>query len=136
MKKIIICILLSLISLSCIAQLTKQRESYYRDLFADSIGAETEYVLPDLSRVDIINDTFAIEVEFADKWAESIGQSLYYATILDKKPGVLLIVESTKDVKEIRRLMTIAALNNIKVWIWDYTTNICKKVDVGFYYSY
>ena len=35
--------------------------------------------MPDGTRCDILTDTHAIEVDFADKWAEAIGQSLNYA---------------------------------------------------------
>lgn len=36
-----------------------------------------EYVLPDRTRVDCLTDEYAIEIEFAENWAESIGQAMY-----------------------------------------------------------
>ena len=42
----------------------------------------------DGTRCDILTDTHAIEVDFADKWAEAIGQSLKYATQTGKKAGM------------------------------------------------
>ncbi len=50
-------------------------------------------VLPDKARVDCVTDTHAIEFDFAKKWGESIGQALYYATILNKQAGIVLIME-------------------------------------------
>ena len=92
MKKLFLILVLLFISIICQAQLLKQREVYYEGLFSKAINGTTQVVLKDLSRVDIVTDTFAIEIDFADKWAESVGQSLYYAHVLDRKPGVLLIV--------------------------------------------
>lgn len=95
-------------------------ESYYQDEFAKIIGGETELVLPDRTRVDILTDKYAIEVDFANKWAEGIGQSLYYALSTGKRPGVLLITEKwSRDEKYLSRLMQVAARNDIKVWIID-----------------
>ena len=89
MKKLIILVLFLLISLLSFSQRIQER--YFENLFADDIKGETEVTLSDRSRVDIITDTFAIEVDFAKKWAESIGQSLFYSYALNKKPGILLI---------------------------------------------
>lgn len=134
MKKLFIFVTLILLSITTQAQLTKQLESYYQNIFATAINGTREVVLSDQARVDIVTDTFAIEVDFADKWAESIGQSLYYGKMLNKKPGVLLVVNGTKEERYIKRLMMVAAYNDIQVWILDYTTNKWRRVKVGFYY--
>ncbi|RWD31323.1 MAG: hypothetical protein EOS22_04685 [Mesorhizobium sp.] len=42
-------------------------------------GMITEFYNPDGTRTDCISDTHAIEVDFSDKWAESIGQALHYS---------------------------------------------------------
>src|SRR5690349_16182101 len=42
-------------------------------------GMIIEFNNPDDTRTDCISDTHAIEVDFSDKWAESIGQALHYA---------------------------------------------------------
>ena len=39
-----------------------------------------EVVMKDGTRCDILTSTHAIEVDFAKKWAEAIGQSLNYAS--------------------------------------------------------
>jgi hypothetical protein len=46
--------------------------------------------MPDGTRCDIVTETHAIEVDFADKWAEAIGQCLNYSFQLNKKAGILL----------------------------------------------
>ena len=42
-------------------------------------GMITEFTNPDGTRTDCISDTHAIEVDFSEKWAESIGQALHYS---------------------------------------------------------
>jgi hypothetical protein len=116
--------------------LPKQRESYYQKIFAENIRGRTEVVLDDNARVDIVTDTFAIEVDFSEKWAESVGQSLYYAEKLNKRAGVLLVVDGRNDGRYIQRLMTLAIKYDITVWIMDYNSNEWTKVDVVIDYIY
>ena len=47
-------------------------ERYYQDIFCEEQGGVVEFVLDDRSRVDCLTDEFAIEVDFACKWAGSI----------------------------------------------------------------
>jgi hypothetical protein len=55
--------------------------------------AKREIVLPDGARCDLVNDQYAIEVDYAPKWAEAIGQSLYYASVLRRKPAIILLCD-------------------------------------------
>ena len=41
------------------------------------VGMELEHRLSDGARVDCLNGTYAIEVDYVDHWAESVGQALY-----------------------------------------------------------
>ena len=93
-------------------------EKYYQDAFAEISGGKTEYVLHNRTRVDILTDKYSIEVEFANNWAESIGQSIYYSMITDKEPGILLIIEDKeKDIKYFNRLMLVALEYGISIWV-------------------
>jgi len=129
MKKLFLIITLVLFTISVFSQV-KERESYYQKLFANAIKGETEVVLPDRSRVDILNETYAIEVDFAAKWAESVGQALYYSEMTGKRAGVLLVVDGDNDEPHIKRLMTLASKYGITVWIMDYNDNSWSKVEV------
>jgi len=60
---------------------------------APKYHAKTEVVLSDGSRVDLLSDKYAIEVDWAPKWAESIGQSVHYGLLTDRKPAVLLLLK-------------------------------------------
>lgn len=125
MKKIIFIFLLTLICVSSFSQKRINKEVYYQDYFANEINGKTEYVLFDRTRVDILTFEYAIEVDFANKWAEGIGQCLYYSLVTDKKPGVLLIMEyPEKDKKYLNRLIEVSNKYNIKIWTIDSNNNI------------
>lgn len=82
-------------------------ESYYQGIAAEKYGGETEVVMPDGTRCDILTERHAIEVDFADKWAESLGQSLNYAFQSNKRAGILLILEDKKDERYLIRVSSI-----------------------------
>jgi len=88
-------------------------EKYYQDKFC---FGETEFVLPDKTRVDCLTRDYAVEVDFAPKWAECIGQSLFYAKSTGKKPACLLIIEDEKDLKHVKRIKSINQKHNLTVW--------------------
>ncbi len=89
------------------------KESEYQRLWCDSAGGRAEYVLPDRTRVDCLTDEYAVEVDFARKWAEAIGQALYYATVTGKRPAVLLIMERPTDARYLLRLKRVAATTSL-----------------------
>lgn len=92
-------------------------EKEYQMYWAKAHAAQTEVVLEDKTRVDCVTAEYALEVDFASKWAESIGQSLYYGIKTGKKPAVLLIMENgNKDVKYLKRLQTVAHKYDITVF--------------------
>jgi hypothetical protein len=136
MKKLLLIIVFLMSGICSQAQLLKQKEVYYETLFAKEIGGKTEIVLSDLARVDIVTDTFAIEIDFADKWAESIGQSLYYAEELNKKPGVLLLINGIAEDRYVKRLLKVAGEQNITVWLLNYNNNTWRRVKINHTYIY
>jgi hypothetical protein len=84
---------------------------------ARQYDATTEVRLPDGTRCDLVNEDYAIEVEWPVKWAESIGQSLYYASVLQKKPAVVYLVsDPPKDAPYIRRARVVCEKYKIAVY--------------------
>lgn len=67
------------------------REAWYQKHWAEAHGGQIEVRLADGARVDILTATEAIEVDFAPKWAEAVGQALYYGSQTERRPAVLLI---------------------------------------------
>ena len=96
----------------------KRDEKYYQTKMCSEFGGKTEYVLFDKARVDCLTSEYAIEVDFAKKWAEGIGQALYYAEVTKKKPAVALIVEDG-DEKYLNRIKTVADKFDIKIIILE-----------------
>ncbi|MDD5399995.1 MAG: hypothetical protein PHQ93_02270 [Sulfurimonas sp.] len=96
----------------------KRDEKYYQTKMCNEFGGKTEYILFDKTRVDCLTDEYAIEVDFAKKWAEGIGQSLYYAEITKKKPAIALIV-GDGDEKYLNRVKTVADKFDIKIIVLD-----------------
>lgn len=81
-------------------------------------GGQVEVRLPDKTRCDCITKTHAVEFDFANKWAEAIGQSLYYSLQTGKRAGVVLILEDPKDYKFWIRLNTTIKHFDLPIDTW------------------
>lgn len=87
----------------------KYLEKDYQNYWCSTHCGQAEVKLPDNTRVDCLTNEYAIEVDFQKKWAESIGQALYYAIKTGRKPAVLLILENEeKDYIYLQRLLTVS----------------------------
>jgi hypothetical protein len=95
----------------------KKEKDYQQDWCTLQHG-QIEYVLPDKTRVDCLTEQYAVEFEFASNWAEAIGQSLYYAAMTDKKPGIVLIYEKDSDTKYLDRINKVIDENKLSIRIW------------------
>jgi len=93
---------------------TKKNERYYQTKMCNHLGGQVEYLLVDKSRVDCLTEEYAIEVDWAKKWAEGVGQSLYYAHMTNRKPAIGLIV-GKKDKKHVKKLKSISDKFAIKI---------------------
>ena len=68
-----------------------KNEAYYVTNWCHPSFGQREFLLWDKTRVDCLTKDYAIEFDFAKKWAESAGQALYYGKMTGKKPAVVLI---------------------------------------------
>lgn len=111
-------ILLSIFFINLLpAQCHQYLEKEYQNVWCSANKGILEYTLSDGARVDCVTQTHAIEFDFASKWAESIGQSLYYGKSLCKQSGVVLIMENPeKDERYLKRLQAVAITHGITVW--------------------
>lgn len=95
-------------------------EKAYQQFWCSQKGGQMEVPLrgagPNggVGRADCITRDFAIEVDFAHKWEEAIGQSTRYAVASNKNAGILLIMEKDSDYKYLRMLKAVAP--GIVVW--------------------
>ncbi len=86
------------------SMLPNQNEAYYVNQWCTSDFGRKEAVLWDLTRVDCLAKDYAIEFDFAKKWAESVGQSLYYSKMTKKQPAVVLILQNITDYIYVNRI--------------------------------
>ncbi len=112
---IVILSLMMLVSLPVSAK-RLYSEATYQNKWCEAKGGVTEYKLNDKTRVDCLLPDLAVEFDFANKWAECIGQSLYYGRMTDRQPACVLIMErGKKDVKYLKRLRKVAYKKGIKM---------------------
>jgi len=100
-------------------QNARASERDYQLEWCDRFNGEHEVVLPDRARVDCVLPEYAIEFDFGKKWAESVGQAVFYASQLDKHAGIVLIMESRKDCKYLSRLRETVAYGGLGITVWQ-----------------
>ncbi len=76
-----------------------QTEADWTDRISPELfpGSKIDHVLYDQSRVDILTENEAIEVDWPRKWPEAIGQAHYYATVTRREPAVMLLSSGASD---------------------------------------
>ena len=123
MVRIVILLTILLMSANCYAKHI-QPERVYQQLWCDKYNGIMEYTLPDKTRVDCVTKNYAVEFDFAPKWAEAVGQSLYYGIMTNKKPAVVLIIENPSDWKYYHRIKKVAEFINFTLWYIPPKTDI------------
>ena len=99
MKRTIALLLLLLLAATPALAKHKHREAWYQAQWCEKHGGQTEYILPDKTRVDCLTRTHAWEFDFArgTKPYEAVGQALHYGRMTGKRPGIVLIIERGSD---------------------------------------
>ena len=93
-------------------------ERWYQERWCAERAGRAEVRLADRTRVDCLTETHAVEVDFARKLYEGIGQSLHYAILTGKRAGVLLILESPGDEIYWQRLQEIIRHHGLEIDAW------------------
>ena len=104
-------------------------ESSYQHAWCKANNGVEEYENSDFTRVDCLTDTNAVEFDFANKWAESIGQALHYQKMTGKKGKVVLILENPQ--KEMVYFNRVKDLGELYKFDVEYVTPeiLCIKED-------
>jgi hypothetical protein len=100
------------------AYASNHSEKYYQRHWCVANQGKMEVMLADSSRVDCVTPTHAVEFDFAEKWAEAIGQSLYYSTMTGKYAGIVLIVERPNDRKLANKAAFVIEKHNLPIKLW------------------
>lgn len=82
----------------------RPQERHYADSYCKMVGGHSEKTLSNGTRVDCLTETYAIEVEFANRYYEAVGQSLHYSRVANRLPKIALILESNDDQRFVERL--------------------------------
>ena len=99
---------------------TSKTERYYQLKCNETLQGRVEYRLPDATRVDILTEDLAIEVDFAKIYYEAIGQACHYAEMTGRKPAILLIVREKYQEKYIKAAARVCKSTKIRVNGEDY----------------
>ena len=79
---------------------------------------EKEHRLDDGTRVDLLFPREACEIDWADKWAEGVGQSIYYGLKTRKAPLVILLAKKDGWEKYRDRVQYCG----VECWVFDTRT--------------
>ncbi|MEZ0137337.1 MAG: hypothetical protein AB9Q22_10075 [Candidatus Reddybacter sp.] len=93
-------------------------EADYAEPWCAANGGVNEKVLTDRTRVDCLLPRYAVEVDFAPKWAEAMGQALHYGRMTQRTPAVLLILKKPSDVRFAKRLQADAKHWDVPLEVW------------------
>ena len=95
-----------------------QNERAYQQALCS--GWTIEQSLSDTTRVDCISSTHAKEVDFSDKWAEGIGQALYYSTQTGLEPGLILVCRRQPDTCQghLDRALAVVGEYGLPLTVW------------------
>lgn len=115
-KGILLIFSILLMSTNCCAAKHLHKEKYYQELWCEKYHGQMEYRLDDGARVDCLTKNYAVEFDFANKWAEAIGQAYYYSIKTHKKPAVVLIIEKQSDWKCYNRAKKVAKFLKFCLW--------------------
>lgn len=115
-----ILILLLIVGLSPGIALAKRAhpEKWYQEKWCKEHAGQVEIVLPDGTRCDCLTGTHAVEFDFGSKWAEAVGQSVYYSLQTGKKAGIVLIMENEGDYKYWIRLNSTIEHFKLPIKAW------------------
>lgn len=102
-------------------------------ILAADLGGQTEYRLQDGARVDILTDEYAIEVDWAPKWAESIGQAMYYSDQTNRAPLALLLITDDGDERFVKRALCAVDGVHVSVWTYDMRTQKFAKRHTAYF---
>lgn len=104
-------------------EIRKAKEADYNRAYCTQLKGAMEAAYKQRNskvRVDCLTSSHAIEVDWSDKWAESIGQSLNYAILTRRNAGVILICRRTEQTcaNHIQRMKVTVRFHRLPIDVW------------------
>ncbi len=94
-------------------------EVEWSKLIAAEISGETEVRTPDGSRVDVLTDDRAYEVEWVEKWKEAPAQAIFYGLTMNRKPTVILLMRGkSSDRRYYLRCLAVCVETDVRLETW------------------
>lgn len=113
-------ILIILFILSGCSNKNKSRsERYFQEKWCEELHGRIEVRMSDNTRCDCLTEEYAIEFDFAKKWAEAPGQALNYARLTGKKAGIVIICKSSRDLKKLFILKKNIEFYKLPITLWS-----------------
>lgn len=107
----------------------KHSEASYQHVWCSVHCGIEEYENSDKTRVDCLTSSHAVEFDFANKWAESIGQAEHYSLMTGKKGMVVLILENPQqEMVYFNRVKKLGEIHNFDV---EYVTTSLLDIKDG-----
>lgn len=113
MRSLLIVILVASFPLLAQDPFELRTERDYQEHVNKIYQGEIEKRLADNTRVDILTDDLAIEVDFAHKWYEAVGQACHYSMMTGKRPAILLIVRDSSEERYVKAAVNVC--RNVRV---------------------
>lgn len=99
----------------------RHNEASYQKAWCLAQNGIIEYKNKDNTRVDCLTEYNAVEFDFSNKWAESIGQALHYGIMTNKKAKVILIIDNPEiQMTYFERIQKLADIYNFEA---EYVTD-------------
>ncbi len=114
MKRILIFALIFYLSLPAAAKHIHP-EKYYQTKWCKAHKGKMEYRLKDGTRVDCLTDKYAVEIDFATKYHECLGQAQHYSARTGKQGACVLIIENPEHMKYVYSLRKTIQRKNLHV---------------------
>ncbi|MCP4113014.1 MAG: hypothetical protein GY749_47050 [Desulfobacteraceae bacterium] len=94
-------------------------EKEYKTEWCRKNNGKPEVRFQDGTRCDCITEYNAVEIEFGNKWYETVGQqSLHYAIQSGKKAGIAIILEKETDKKYWTRMIHVIKTYKLPIDTW------------------
>lgn len=93
-------------------------EAWYQNVWCRGMKGEVEVRMEDGRRIDCLTDTHAIEIEFARKWSEAVGQALDYSMLTSKQAGIVLVLKHAQDETYWQRLKALVNHYRLPIRLW------------------
>ena len=106
-------------------------EAAYQYAWCKNNKGTEEYQNKDFTRVDCLTNMHAVEFDFANKWAECVGQAEHYSLMTGKRGKCVLILDGKDWKKQLVYYERVKALGKVHNFDVEYITDDILNIDKG-----